>query len=101
MRIGRDLQLLRELRVLETIKEDKYLKTVFSPIHIFAINQEVIKLTSNLEYHQKTKHILIKYHKSQELKKDGSIFFDWVSIEKMLVNRLIKLLDTIKFQEFV
>lgn len=43
--------LLGELRVLKTIEEDRYLKTVSPFIHIFDDNQEAIKLTSNLEYH--------------------------------------------------
>ncbi len=63
---------------METVKEDGFLKTVALPTLIFADNQGAIKLTSNLEYQRKTKHIQIKYHKSRELVKDGSILFEWV-----------------------
>ena len=93
--------LLRKLGVLETIKEDGYLKTVSTSIRIFADNQGVIKLTSNPKYHQKIKHILIKYYKSQELVKDGLIIFDWVPTQEMVADGLTKLLDTTKFREFV
>ena len=93
--------LLGELGVLETLEEDGYLKTISPPRRIFADNQGAIKLTSNPEYHQKTKHIPIKYHKSRELVKDGSIIFDWVPTQEMVADGLTKPLDTTKFREFV
>ena len=93
--------LLGELGVLETIEEDGYLKTVSPPTRIFADNQGAIKLTSNPEYHRKTKHIPIKYHKSRELVKDGSIIFDWVPTQEMVADGLTKPLGTTKFREFV
>ncbi len=75
--------LLRELGIMKTVKEDCFLKTVAPPTLIFADNQGTIKLTSNPEYHRKTKLIPIKYHKSIELVKDGSILFEWVPTQEI------------------
>ena len=83
------------------MEENGYLKTVFLLTHIFADNQEAIKLTSNSKYHQKTKYIPIKYLKSQELVKDGSIIFYWIPTQDIVANGLTKLLDTKKFQKFI
>ena len=86
---------------METIKEDGFLKTVAPPTLIFAENQGDIQLTSNPEYHRKTKHIPIKYHKSRELVKDESILFEWVPTQEMLADGLTKLLGATKFLDFV
>ena len=61
---------------MEKMKEDGYLKPTAPLTLIFADNQGVIKLTSNPKYQRKTKHIPIKYHKSRELVKNGSIIFE-------------------------
>ena len=45
------------------------------PTVIPADNQGAIKLTENPEYHRKTKHIPIKYHKTCELVNDGTVTF--------------------------
>ncbi len=53
--------LLHVFEILDTTLEDGYSKKVWPPTTIFADNQGAIKLTKNPKYHQKTKHILIKY----------------------------------------
>ncbi len=68
--------LLSELGILDTTLEDGYPKTVSPPTIIFADNQGAIKLTENPEYHRKTKHISIKYHKTRGLVQDGVVWFE-------------------------
>ena len=93
--------LLGELGILDIVLEDGYPKTISPPTTIFADNQGAIKLTENPEYHRKTKHIPIKYHKTRELVEAGVVRFEWIPTEQMVADGLTKPLGTVKFREFV
>lgn len=93
--------LLGEIGVLKTEFKDGYPLTVAPPTLIYADNQGVIKLTENPEYHRKTKHIPIKYHKIRELVGDGTIRFEWIPTNEMVADGLTKSLGAIKFKEFI
>ncbi len=67
--------LLGELSILETILEEAYPKTILLSTTIFADNQGGVKLTVNPKYHQKTKQISIKKHKTRELVAKGVVHF--------------------------
>ncbi len=75
--------------------------TIAPPTVIYAEIQGAFKLTKNQEYHRKTKHIPIKYHKTRELVGDGTVTFKWVPTSEMLADGLTKSLGASKFKEFV
>ena len=93
--------LLGELGILETVIEEGYPKTISPPTTIFADNQGAVKLTENPEYHRKTKHIPIKYHKTRELVAEGTVHFEWIPTHEMVADGLTKPLGSSKFREFV
>lgn len=93
--------LLGEIGVYKTVNEDGYPRTIAPPTLIHADNQGAIKLTENPEYHRKTKHIPIKYHKTRELVDDGTIQFKWIPTSEMVADGLTKSLGANKFREFV
>ena len=93
--------ILGELKILQTVVEEGYPKTISPSTTIFADNQGAVKLTKNLEYHRKTKHIPIKYHKTRELVADGVVHFEWIPTHEMVADGLTKLLGSSKFKEFV
>lgn len=93
--------LLEELGFLETIIEEVYSKTVSPPTTLFADNQGGVKIMENLECLRKSKHILIKYHKTQELVAEWIVHFEWIPTNKMVANGLTKPLDICKFRMFV
>lgn len=93
--------LLGEIGVLKAVLEDGYPRTIAPPTVIHADNQGAIKLTENPEYHRKTKHIPIKYHKTRELVNDGTVTFKWIPTAEMVADGLTKPLGASKFKEFV
>ena len=93
--------LLGELGILETVIEEGYPKTISPPTTIFADNQGAVKLTENPEYHRKTKHIPIKYHKTRELVAEGTVHFEWIPTHEMVADGLTTPLGSSKFREFV
>ena len=93
--------LFGELEILDTTLKDGYPKTVLPPTTIFADNQGAIKRTENPEYHWKTKHIPIKYHKTRELVQDEVVQFERIPTEQMVVDGLTKALGKVNFKEFI
>ncbi len=70
-------------------------------IIIFANNQKIIKLTENLVFQKRTKHITIKYHYTRDLIKHENVQLIYKTIDQMIVDELIKSLRSILFKEFV
>ena len=93
--------ILGELKILEILVEEGYPKTIFPPTTIFADKQGAVQLTKNPEYHRKTKHILIKYHKTRELVAVGVVHFEWISTHEMVADGLTKPLGSSKYKEFI
>jgi hypothetical protein len=62
-------------------------------------NQSAIRLAKNPEFHQRTKHIQIKYHFIREQLKNGIIDLQYVSTEDQLADILTKPLETNRFQK--
>ena len=52
------------MKIVKTMAEKDYHKTIFLFTTIFANNQASFELMENYDYHKKTKHILLKYHKT-------------------------------------
>lgn len=55
------------------VVKEGYPKAISPPTTIFANYQKAVKLTKNPEYHRKTKHIPIKYHKTRKLVAEGVV----------------------------
>ncbi len=83
------------------LKELPILPENASPTTILADNQGAIKLAENPEYHRKTKHIPIKYHKVWEFIANKTISLFWVPTNKMLADGLTRWLWITKFCAFV
>ena len=58
---------LGQMKIFKTIAQEDYTKKIFFHTSIFANNEAAVELMENYEYHQKTKYILLKYHKTWEL----------------------------------
>ena len=86
--------------MLEIVLENGYPRTIAPPTTIYADNQGAIRLTENPEYHRKTKHIPIKYHKTCELV-DNVVTFKWISTAEMVADGLTKSLGVSKFRDFI
>jgi hypothetical protein len=70
---------------------------VVNPTLIFEDNQAAIKLTANPMFHQRTKHIDIKYHIIREYVDDMKIDIDYKPTEDMIADALTKVLPTPRF----
>lgn len=93
--------LLRKLGILKTVIKDGCPKTISPPTTIFANNQGAVKLTENPEYHRKTKHIPINFHKTRELVAEEVVHFEWILTKEIVANGLIKPLGISMFKKFV
>ena len=63
-------------------------------------NQKTIALIKNSEFHVRTKHIDICHHFIREVESHRLIYLDYIFISDMIINRLTKLLLTLKFIYF-
>lgn len=79
--------------LLKEIGQDKLL-----PIPLLCDNQSAIRLAKNPEFHQRTKHVQIKYHFIREQLKSGIIDLQYVGTENQLADILTKPLETNQFQ---
>ncbi len=68
---------------------------------IYANNQEAIKLANNSIFQKRTKHIVVKYHYTKDLISQKAIKLKYRLIAKMIVDDLIKSLESIQFKRFI
>jgi hypothetical protein len=71
---------------------------VSEPTLLYEDNQSCIKLTSNSEYHKRTKHIDIKHHYIREKVKDGTVQLKYIHTTDQEADMLTKSLPTSKFK---
>ncbi len=64
-------------------------------------NQKVIALIKNLEFHVKIKHIDIHHHFIREVKFCRFIYLNYILINNMITDKLIKSLLILKFIYFI
>ncbi len=83
-------KLLKELKL-------KRFKTVIIQIN----NQKTIVLIKNSEFYIYMKYINIHYHFIKEVKSHRFIHLNYILISNIIVNRLTKLLLTLKFIYFI
>ena len=67
---------------------------------IYYDNQSCIKLTDNSTFHDKSKHIEIKYHYIRDMVQRGAIKLQYVPIEEQVADVLTKPLSRVKFEHF-
>ena len=69
------------------------------PLPLFVDNQSAIKLAHNPEFHNRSKHIDVKYHFTRNLIQQGDISVDYVPTDKQAADCLTKPLLKTKFEE--
>jgi hypothetical protein len=69
------------------------------PTYLFCDNQSAIKLVRNPQFHQRTKHIDVKFHFIRDLQEDKVIDVVYVNSEGQLADLLTKGLDGPRFRK--
>ena len=67
---------------------------------IYCDNQSCVKLLENLVFHDKSKHIEIKYHYIRDMVQRGAVKLWYVAIDEQIVDVLTKPLAIVKFYYF-
>jgi hypothetical protein len=67
---------------------------------IYYDNQRCLKLTENPVFHDRSKHIEIKYHFIRDLVQKGAIKLQYIHIEEHITDILTKPLSFGKFVQF-
>ena len=57
-------------------------------------------MSENLVFHDKLKHIEIKYHYIRDMVQRGAVKLQYVATEEQIANVLMKPLDRVKFDYF-
>ena len=68
---------------------------------IYCNNQSCVKLSENPVFHDKSKHIEIKFHYIKDMVERGAVKLKYVEMEKKIVNGLTKPLAKVKFEYFI
>jgi hypothetical protein len=69
------------------------------PTELFIDNQSAIKLVRNPEFHQRTKHIDVKFHFIRDLQENQLINATYINTENQLADLLTKGLDGPRFRK--
>ena len=67
---------------------------------ILCDNQSCIKMTENLVFHDKSKHMEIQYFYIRDMVPKGAIKLQYVSTDEQVVDVLTKHLSRVKFEYF-
>jgi hypothetical protein len=67
---------------------------------IWCDNQICVKLLENLMFHDKSKHIEIKYHYIRDMVQKGAMKLQYVTIDEQIADVLTKPLSRVKFVYF-
>jgi hypothetical protein len=67
---------------------------------ILCDNQSCIKMTENLVFHDRSKHIEIRYHYIRDMVQRGAIKLQYISTDEQIANVLTKPLSRVKFEYF-
>ena len=63
-------------------------------------NQSSVKLSENPVFHDKSKHIEIKYHYIRDMVQRGAVKLQYVAMEEQIADVLTKPLARLKFEYF-
>ena len=69
-------------------------------IAILCDNQSCINMTKNPVFHDKSKHIEIRYFYIRDMMQKGAIKLQYVSTDEQVVDVLTKPLSRVKFKQF-
>jgi hypothetical protein len=67
---------------------------------IWCDNQSCVKLTENPVFHDKSKHIEIKYHNIRDMVQKGAVKLQYVATDEQIADVLTKPLSRVKFVYF-
>jgi hypothetical protein len=67
---------------------------------ILCDNQSCIKMKENAMFHDKSKHIEIRYHYIRDMVQRGAIKLQYVSTDEKVADVLTKPLSHVKFEHF-
>ena len=67
---------------------------------IYCDNQSCVKLSENLVFHDKSKHIEIKYHYIRDMVQRGAVKLQYVLMNEQIADVLTKPLARVKFDYF-
>ena len=67
---------------------------------IYCDNQSCVKLSENPVFHDKSKHIEIKYHYTKDMVQRGAVELQYVGTNEQIADVLMKPLAKVKFEYF-
>jgi hypothetical protein len=70
------------------------------PTLIYWNNQSCVKLSKNPVFHNKSKHMEIKYHFIRDMVQKGAMELRYISTDEQIANILTKLLSRVKYEYF-
>ena len=68
--------------------------------YIFCDNQSCVKLSENPVFHDKSKHIEIKFHYIRDMVQRKAVKLQYVATDEQIVDVLTKPLAKVKFEYF-
>ncbi len=86
--------------LIQALKEMRYDDSDMNSTIILADNQATIKMSSNLVNHFRAKHIDTSYHYIRNKIEERAIRLKYILINQMMINDLIKSLNSGKFLRF-
>jgi hypothetical protein len=63
-------------------------------------NQSCVKLSENPVFHDRSKHIEIKYHFIRDMVQKGAVKLQYISTDEQIADILTKPLSKVKFEYF-
>jgi hypothetical protein len=70
------------------------------PTLIYCNNQSCVKLSKNHVFHDKSKHIEIKYHYIRDMMQRGAMELQYISTNEQIVDILTKPMSRVKYEYF-
>jgi hypothetical protein len=67
---------------------------------ILCDNQRCIKMTENLVFHDRSKHIEIRYHFIHDMVQRGALKLQYISMDEQVADVMTKPLSRVKFEHF-
>jgi hypothetical protein len=96
------------IAMVHAMKELLYLRNLFSelfgslskPTILRADNQAAIAMVKNDQFHPRTKHIAIRYHKIREVVTSGDAIVEWIHTSSNIADIFTKTLPVVKLSGF-